>query len=71
MSRLQLYYVNSLLRHRNLHTYPAVPAYHMGMLSSCPAVPRAKRSHANLYMLFTACYLMLKHWFWSTNTCTL
>jgi hypothetical protein len=35
----------------------------MGTMGSCSGVPRAKEPHTNLYTLYTAWFLMFKHWF--------
>ena len=40
----------------------------MGTMDSCPVVPQANEPHANLCMLYTAYFLIFKHWFWSINT---
>ena len=32
-------------------------------MDSCPVVPRANEPHPNLCMLYTAWFLMFKHWF--------
>jgi hypothetical protein len=35
----------------------------VGTMGSCPGVPRAKEPHTNLCMMYTAWFLMFKHWF--------
>jgi hypothetical protein len=36
---------------------------YVGKMGSCPVVPRANEPHTNLCMLYTAWFLMFKHWF--------